>query len=166
MPAIDRQRIVLLAVAAMASVAAAALAMRGVNAAAAVAKRAPPAVDTRGLAAFLGPSPGAASLAGPMRGTMLMDRDPFAPAGGPAKNPHLGSSVAPSSRRAVGSQQWIVSSILFEDSRRSAIVNNAWVTVGDPLGGGARLTAIERKHVVVTDANGNRHVVPIQGGAL
>jgi hypothetical protein len=67
--------------------------------------------------------------------------------------------------KAGGSQQWVVSSILFEDTKRSAIVNNTWVGVGDPLGGGARVTAIERKYVIVTDANGTRHVVPIRGGA-
>jgi len=67
----------------------------------------------------------------------------------------------PSTRGAV--QQWVVSSILFEDSKRSAILNNAWVNVGDALAGGARVTAIERKYVIVTDAKGNRQVVPIQG---
>ena len=59
---------------------------------------------------------------------------------------------------------WVVSSILFEGSEKSAIVNNAWVTIGDTLGGGSRLTAVESDHIVVTDAKGVRHKVPIQGG--
>jgi len=96
---------------------------------------------------------------------MVGDRDPFALPTMPSGTVVRGSGEPASRPKPGGSQQWVVSSILFEESRRSAIVNNAWVNVGDPLGNGARVTAIERKYVIVTDANGTRHVVPIKGGA-
>lgn len=164
-PATDRTRTILLAVA-VASVVLGLAALRSVKSAMAVAAKPVPAADVQTLTAFLGPLPDSASLAGVARGTMVVVRDPFA-ATGSAAGPQVRIAGGISSRpRTVGDQQWIVSSILFEDSRRSAIVNNAWVTIGDPLGGGARVTAIERKHVIVTDANGMRHVVPLQGGEL
>jgi hypothetical protein len=162
-PAIDRSRIILFSVAVLAAVLGFA-ALGVVKSAMAVAAKPVPAADVQTLTAFLGPLPDSSSLAGVARGTMVVGRDPFAAMGSLA-GPQVRSAGGISSRpRTAGDQQWIVSSILFEDSRRSAIVNNAWVTVGDPLGGGARLTAIERKHVIVTDANGTRHVVPLQGG--
>lgn len=163
LPATDRSRVILVSVTAVAAVLGFA-ALRSVKSALAVAAKPVPAADVQTLTAFLGPLPDSSSLAGVAPGTMVGGRDPFAAPGSPA-SPQVRSAGGISSRpRMVGNQQWIVSSILFEDSRRSAIVNNAWVTVGDPLGGGARLTAIERKHVIVTDANGTRHVVPLQGG--
>jgi hypothetical protein len=158
-PATDRRRVALFALAAIA-VALGLVASRAVNGVAAVVSKPVPGADLQGLNAFMTPLSDSTSLAGVAAGTMVVASDPF---GATAPD------VAPGSREAaptVISGQWVVSSILFEDSKRSAIVNNAWVNVGDPLEGGARVTAIERKHVVVTDANGIRHVVPIQGGAL
>ena len=164
-PATDRQRVTLVVVAIL-SVALAALAFRVVNGAAAPISKPIPVTDLQSVTSHLGPLTDSASLAGIGPGTMVGDRDPFGsamPAGrAPVRSPGTPVSIPTTG----GSQQWVVSSILFEASRRSAIVNNAWVGVGDPLGGGARVTAIERKYVIVTDANGNRHVVPIQGGAL
>jgi hypothetical protein len=154
-----------LIVLAVASVGLAGLAFRVVNGAAASVNKPIPATDLQMLSSFMAPLPDTANLAGAGGGSMVVDRDPFGSTM-PAPRAPTRSSGTPQSRPTTGgSQQWVVSSILFEDSRRSAIVNNAWVSVGDPLGGGARVTAIERKYVIVTDANGNRHVVPIQGGA-
>jgi hypothetical protein len=162
--AADRRRLSLIALAIIA-MALAAGALRVVNAAAAAGSKPLPTADLQSLSAYLAPLPDSGSLADVGRGTMVGDRDPFA-ATRLASGSVIRSSVDGVSRpKTGGSQQWVVSSILFEESRRSAIVNNAWVGVGDPLGNGARVTAIERKYVIVTDANGNRHVVPIQGGA-
>lgn len=94
-------------------------------------------------------------------GRVFDGRDPFAPV-----------TPAPGARRptvvtrpiAPVAQRWVVSSILFLDSTRSAIVNDAWVSVGDRLAGGARVTEIGRKYVVMTDASGTRHVVPLKEG--
>jgi hypothetical protein len=163
-PAADRRRVSLVALAILA-MALAALALRTVNEAAAAVAKPLPTADLESLTAFLAPLPDSTSLADPGRGTMVGDRDPFAsttPAPGGAVSR---AGVPVSGPKTEGSQQWVVSSILFEESRRSAIVNDAWVSVGDPLGNGARVTAIERKYVIVTDANGNRHIVSIQGGA-
>ena len=164
-PATDRQRTTLVVFAVL-SVALAALAFRVVNGAAAPANKPIPAADLQSVTSYLGPLADSASLAGVGSGTMVGDRDPFGSTTPALGAPIRSSGTPASSPTTGGSQQWVVSSILFEASRRSAIVNNAWVSVGDPLGGGARVSAIERKYVIVTDANGNRHVVPIQGGGL
>jgi hypothetical protein len=163
-PGTDPQRVTLIAIA-VTAVALGAFGLRLVSAATVTANKPLPAADIQSLSAFLGPLPDSTSLAGSSTGTMVVDRDPFGSTAPTSLSAPRSAGTASSRSTKIGGQQWVVSSILFEDSRRSAIVNNAWVGVGDPLGGGARVTAIERKHVVVTDANGIRHVVPIQGGA-
>ena len=161
-PATDRPRLALV-VTAVASVGLAALSVRILDAASVTVAKQVPVNDLRSLTAYLAPLPDSASLAVGAFGSMLGEPDPFgAPA--PAGRAEAAGVTPSGSAPAKGSsQQWVVSSILFEDSRRSAIVNDAWVNVGDPLDGGARLAAIERKFVVVTDARGNRLTVPLQG---
>lgn len=161
-PAADRQRVTLV-VLAVVSGGLAALAIGVLNSAATVAGKPLPASDLEAVSTYLSPLPDSSRLAGVGTGTMVVARDPF---GSTASAPLASGGSAGTAPRPAkgGSQQWVVSSILIEESRRSAIVNNAWVSVGDPLGSGARVTAIERKHVIVTDANGNRHTVPIRGG--
>jgi hypothetical protein len=163
-PATDRQRFRLIATA-IVSVAMTAFALRTIARASTTASKPLPTADVQSLTGFLGPLTDSSSLAGVRPGTMVGDRDPFGSVPSPAGTRVSNVSGAVSRPKTAEGRRWVVSSILFEDSRRSAIVNNTWVSVGDPLGGGARVTAIERKHVVVTDANGIRHVVPIQGGA-
>ena len=160
--ATDRRR-VLLASIAVTSVALVALSLRVLNAAAVTSAKPIPAADIQNLAAYLAPLPDTTRLAVSENGTMVGARDPFGSVTPVVRNP-VGATSPTGTTTKAPRQAWVVSSILFEASKRSAIVNNAWVSVGDPLGGGARVTAIERKHVVVTDANGNRQVVPIQGG--
>lgn len=155
----DRQRFALV-IAAVASVGLAALSLRTLNAASLTAARQVPAADLRSLSAYLEPLPDTASLAVQAFGTMVGDSDPFgAPAPASPFTPK-NSDSAPGSAR----QQWIVSSILFEGSKRSAIVNDAWVSVGEVVAGGGHVAAIERKYVIVTDSKGKRQVVPLQGG--
>lgn len=163
-PATDRQRFTLIGIAIL-SMALAAAGVRVVNGASVVAQKALPTTDFQSLTAYLGPLSDSTSLAGVRSGTMVVDRDPFGSVAQVSSRPARSAGVSVSRPTTGVGRQWVVSSILFEESRRSAIVNNAWVGVGDPLGGGARVTAIERKHVIVTDANGVRHIVPIQGGA-
>lgn len=163
-PAGERQRLILL----VAAVAVAALGVSGwrvVSGSRKVAARPLPVSDIQGMSSFLGPLSDTTSLAQGDAGTMVVNRDPFLPPAGTGQNIRP-SPPAAGPPKDVVTRGWVVSSILFEDSRRSAIVDNQWVSVGDALGGGARVTAIERKHVVVTDANGVRHVVPIKGGNL
>ncbi len=157
-PAADGQRIAL-AVVAVVSVGLAALSYRALDAASAVAARPVPADDLRRLASYLAPLADTSSLDVPANGSMVGQADPF----GAVSVVSGSSSVRSTVPKPQPSPRWIVSSILFEKSKRSAIVNDAWVSVGDSLAGGARLAAIERKFVVVTDARGNRVVVPIQG---
>jgi hypothetical protein len=160
-PATDRHRIAL-AVVAVVSVGLAALSFRILNAAAATARKPIPANDLQSLSAYLAPLPDSGSLAAGAFGSMVGEPDPFgAPA--PVGRAAVTAPVETVSRKPPRPQR-VVSSILFEDSRRSAIVNDSWVSVGDALGGGARVAAIERKYVVVMDAKGMRLNVPLQDG--
>ena len=126
-----------------------------------------PVADLQSLSPFLGPLRDSSRLAKSVgNDAIVITRDPFAP-------PRVARADAPSRTTvgalvptATGVEHWVVSTILFEGPKKSAIVNDAWVTVGDSLGGGSRLTAVERDHIVVTDAKGVRHKVPIQGGEL
>jgi hypothetical protein len=160
----DRFRSTLVVVA-LAACALAALSLRAIKTAGVVADRAVPTTGLASLTSFLGPLPDELGRARPTSGTRVMLRDPFAVAA-PAAPVAVsrGNAVSSSTPVKAARQHWVVSTILVEGTRKSAIVNNAWVTVGDSLGGGSRLTAVERDHVVVTDANGVRHVVRIQGG--
>ena len=161
-PAADRQRLFLM-VFAVASVVLSSLSFRVVSAAVATSDKPVPTADLQALSAYLAPLPDSTTLAVSTNGTMVGESDPFgltAPVVPPAVRGTTGAAL-PSKP---GDRRWVVSSILFEDSRRSAILNDKWVTVGELLDDGARVSAIERKHVVITDAKGNRLVVPFQGG--
>ncbi len=152
----------MLVLTAVASVGLAFLSVRVLNAASTSAAKQVPAADLRSLSAYLAPLPDTASLAIGGFGSMLGRPDPFGAT--PPVSRGTASNVVPSVTVAdPAGPQWVVSSILFEGSKRSAIVNDAWVSVGDRLAGGARVTVIERKHVVVTDSRGKRQVVPLQG---
>jgi hypothetical protein len=160
-PAIDRQRVALIAVA-ITSAGLAALSLRILGAAEVTAAKPIPAADVQSLSAYLAPLADTTSLAVSGNGTMVGEQDPF---GSPARVVRVPANGASAVTVPLGtSQRWVVSSILFQGSKRSAIVNNSWVSVGDLLAGGARVTAIERKYVVVTDAQGSRQVVSIQDG--
>jgi hypothetical protein len=165
----DRNRLMMVAAAVLA-VALAGLSSRSIKLARAMAAAPVPDTNLGSLSSFLGPLADSSAVTAGSGRTLVVTRDPFAPAGGMRPRPPLGGSVIPGTAQAPRPaaneprQRWVVSSILMEGSKKSALVNNAWVTVGDPLGGGSRLAAIERDHVIVTDANGTRHKVPVQGG--
>src|SRR3954465_6661569 len=134
-PATDRKRLALVVVA-VASVGLAVLSLKVLNAAAVAVSKPIPVADIQSLSAYLAPLSDSTSLAVSGNGTMVGQSDPFGPTVPAARSPIRG--IAPSGTAMTASvQQWAVSSILFEGSKRSAIVNNAWVSVGDPLDGGA-----------------------------
>jgi hypothetical protein len=56
---------------------------------------------------------------------------------------------------------WTVSAILISDVRRVAVVNEELVTIGSRTASGARIVAIERDHVVLTERGGARRVVRV-----
>ncbi|HEY6220743.1 MAG TPA: hypothetical protein VIV65_11880 [Gemmatimonadaceae bacterium] len=120
-----------------------------------------PAADVQALITYLAPLPTDSAAA--VDSTVTIARDPFVEISSSAAPVPAQIGAASTSKRS-STQRWIVSSILLEGSRKSAIVNDVWVNLGDSLAGGSRLTAVERDHVIVTDANGVRHKVPIQGG--
>lgn len=159
----DQQRSTLV-VAALVASALTIVAQRTIKAGRELGTRALPAADLQSLSPFLGPLTDTSVVGQGITRATVITRDPFAPTGVARSVTPLGTNIdAPRLTTEVG-QRWVVSTIVFEGSKKSAIVNNAWVTVGDALGGGSRLTAVERDHIVVTDANGIRHKVPIQGG--
>src|SRR5207245_1142198 len=122
-----------------------------------------PAVDLQSLSPFLKPLTESSRSAQTLTTARVIARDPFSATGlaRPSTPSATGSGAQPSAPTDV---RWVVSSILVDGSKKSAIVNDTWVTVGDTLSGGSRLTAVERDHIVVTDAKGIRHKVPLQGG--
>lgn len=157
------QRTMLLA-AALFVAALAIFAVRSLKAGSAIAMRAVPTADLQTLSSFLMPLGSSSLLATSPAGTIVVARDPFVAKAVAAEQGPLRTTANPVQPTTAKSQPWVVSSILVEGSRRSAIVNDVWVTVGDSLGGGSHLTAVEPDHIVVTDAKGIRHTVPIQGG--
>jgi len=162
-PRVNRQRSTLLATAVVAGVLLF-VAQQAIAAGKEVGARAQPAADLQSLLPFIAPLSDSSLLAHGPTNAMVVTRDPFAPTG-VARAANVARTPGKSRRpTTIDGQRWVVSTILFEGSRKSAIVNNAWVNIGDSLGGGARLSAVETDHVVVTDDKGVRHKVPIQGG--
>lgn len=162
----EQQRLALGAIALLAS-ALTIVAVRSINASQVIVALSLPSADLESLSPYVRPLRDSSVLARGGSNAMVITRDPFAAAGvARIRIPSTTTVNAPLPTTGKGQQQWVVSTILFEGSKKSAIVNNAWVTIGDALGGGSRLTAVERDHVVVTDAKGVRHKVPIQGGEL
>jgi hypothetical protein len=158
---VERQRSLLIGIAAVA-LALAVVSSRMVKSAQALAVTPAPTPSFDAVSSYLGPLPADTSvLAHVGSAAMVVVRDPFAL---PSVQVPVETTARVTRPKPGERQHWVVSSILFEGSKRSAIVNNAWVTVGDTLGGGYRVTAVERDHIVVTGANGVRHIVPIQGG--
>jgi len=121
----------------------------------------PPLADLESLRPYLAPLADSATVRAESAVTAAI-RDPFgATSPAPIVTPGIGArQVTRTSRRT----PWVVTTILLDGSRKSAIVNDTWVNLGDSLAGGSRLTAVERDHVVVTDAKGVRHTIALQGG--
>lgn len=141
-----------------------ALSLRFISSATAGTTQPVPETNLQALTPYLSPVADSTLLAESSGGTIVVARDPFATATAPIRSgPPATTPIAPRPTAEPG-ESWVVSSISLEGTRRSAIVNNAWVNVGDALGSGSRLTAIERDHIIVTDAKGIRHKVSIQGG--
>ena len=122
-----------------------------------------PTSDVQALITYLAPLPADSAPASIDSGIGAIVRDPFVEVSTSAASMPAPTTAGDKSKRP-RNQRWVVTSVLLEGSRRSAIVNDVWVNVGDSIVGGSRLTAVERDHVVVTDANGVRHKVAIQGG--
>jgi hypothetical protein len=159
----DQQRLTMLAAALFAS-ALTIVALRTITAGREVAARALPVTDLQSLSPFLGPLRDSPTSAKNVTNAIVVARDPFAPTRVARTENPARTTVDAHVSTATAGEPWIVSTILVDGSRKSAIVNDAWVTVGDALGGGSHLTAVERDHIVVTDAKGVRHKVPIEGG--
>jgi hypothetical protein len=140
------------------------VAVRTIDAGMAVEARPLPAADIQAVSAYLAPLPDTSRLASGAPNGIVVARDPFVSVGVAPAQALPRATVNTSLPKTASTQPWVVSTILVEGSRKSAIVNNTWVTIGDSLAGGSRLTEVEPDHIVVTDAKGVRHKVSIQGG--
>lgn len=122
----------------------------------------PPLTDVESLRPYLAPL-GDSAAARSETTTAMVIRDPFAMPNRvvPAIRDAKATRMSP---RASVRSPWVVTTVLLEGSRKSAIVNDKWVNLGDALADGSRLTAVERDHVIVTDAKGVQHRISIQGG--
>lgn len=96
-------------------------------------------------------------------GPVIIARDPFRSVEPVAVAPRAttDSHVVEAPRQSLN-----VSAILISDSRRAAVIDDVIVNLGGELPGGGRLTAVERDHVVVTDAKGARRTININTGTL
>ena len=86
-------------------------------------------------------------------------RDPFSPVS-------LYVTEEPVVDRPVAVEEagWVASAILITQDRRSAVIDDQIVSVGDVLGGGARVVAIERDHVEIVTPAGVRRRLTVQPG--
>ena len=103
------------------------------------------------------PMPAAARASEPI----AVLRDPFGPSDAPR-------SVLARNGRGIGSvrsSNWTVNAVLITPSYRAAIINDVLVQLGAALSDGSHLTAVERDHVVLTDAKGARRKIDIKEGA-
>lgn len=90
-----------------------------------------------------------------------LPRDPF---GAVAVERVAESTGAPTDgeRSKTDENPWHVTTTLMAGTRRAALINDVLVYVGDALpGGGGKLTAVERDHVIVTDLKGALHTVAV-----
>jgi hypothetical protein len=136
------------------------LAVRIISSTKTLQRPVPPLSDVESLRPFLAPLADKGMVSADSA-TATATRDPF---GTPAPTATIVKSAISRrpAARAKARSPWIVTTILLEGSRKSAIVNDTWVNLGDSLADGSRLTAVERDHVIVTDAKGVRHTVSIQ----
>ena len=87
-----------------------------------------------------------------------VQRDPFAP-------PRVFAPVVVADAPPPEAEpQWIVSAILITDVRRTAVIDDALVGVGDVISGGARVVAITREGVEVVTRGNRRRVLRIEQG--
>lgn len=93
-------------------------------------------------------------------------RDPFEPpvtseSPRPENQP---SRSAPGPTPAKGSS-WVVTAILITGTHRTAVVNDAVVTVGSVLPDGTRIRSIEPEAVTLQDSAGQIHTIRVRPGA-
>jgi hypothetical protein len=137
---------------------------RALSGVAAPAPPPPQTADLDALSKYLAPLASPASTSSDMVEPPIgVQRDPFAApvaevVAAPARSDSAPVVVAP----AAGT--WTVNAVLITDSYRAAIINDALVTLGNKLSDGARLTAVERDHVVLMDAQGTKRIITVRDG--
>ena len=124
---------------------------------------APATVDLIHLTAYLAPVTDSAAVASAALDTSVVPRDPFgsAPA---AEVITAGPDDTVAQPAKTQASHWIVNAVLITGSYRAAVINDALVTLGGKFGDGARVTEIERDHVVVTDARGAKRTITVRDG--
>ncbi|MFI5230225.1 MAG: hypothetical protein ACHQWU_14215 [Gemmatimonadales bacterium] len=121
-----------------------------------------PVADLEPLLPFAAPAADTARVAALSPGTAPVFRDPFVAV------PTLAAVQAgrPNEQPKPEDESLILSAVLITQSRRAAVINDVLVDLGGRIAGGPRLTAVERDHVVLTDANGVRRTLTLSDGHL
>lgn len=129
----------------------------------AAAPAASPVADLEPLLPYAAPPVDTARIAALTPPTPLISRDPFV-AEGPAVV--AVQSGRPAEPARVETNAPTLTAVLITQSRRAAVINDVLIDLGSRLGDGTRLTAVERDHVVLTDANGVRRTLTLSDGHL
>lgn len=126
---------------------------------AAVSPDTPSQVELDSLSRYLTPMADSLAASRDTVNAAAFEGDPFEP---PAP-----VHVAPAPRSAVApapAPDWVLSAIFITASRRAAVVNDVLVNIGDRLPGGARVSAIERDHVVIIEPSGTQRRLTLREG--
>lgn len=99
------------------------------------------------------------SLAYEVAAPASQTRDPFSPV-----SLYVTEAQPVAAPPATAEPRWVASAILITADRRSAVIDDRIVSVGDVLGGGARVVAIERDHVEIVTPSGVRRRLTVQQG--
>jgi hypothetical protein len=131
-----------------------------------------PAADLDQLMPYVAPSRESAVEIRRASTPLVLARDPFDESAGPARDvaPRASESIvtheaAPRETAPDTARKWNVTAVLITGSRKAAVINDAVVSLGGRLPGGAQLTEVERDHVVLTDARGERRTIRILDGS-
>ena len=129
----------------------------------AAAPAASPVADLEPLLPYAAPPADTARVAALTPPTPLISRDPFV-----AEAPVVVAvqSGRPTEPPRAETNAPTLTAVLITQSRRAAVINDVLVDLGSRLGDGTRLTAVERDHVVLTDANGVRRTLTLSDGHL
>jgi hypothetical protein len=102
-------------------------------------------------------------VARPLEGIALADSlSALAQAGRPS--PRMSALDLPRPA-GVPVRRWVLSAIMITESRRVAVVNDSLVSVGERVGGGATVIAIEPDRVILLESGGARRELRMQSGS-
>lgn len=125
---------------------------------AAMTTNTPSQVELDSLSRYLTPMADSLAASRDTVSAAAFEGDPFQP---PAPVARVRAPVVVAQAPA---PDWVLSAIFITASRRAAVVNDVLVNIGDRLPGGARVSAIERDHVVIVEPSGTERRLTLREG--